>query len=70
MSLDEVAVYRNQSRPMETVLSVFGDTPFQSLLDSIVQVNRIDVLISLRPHLKHLDANLVKRSTVSDPLPG
>lgn len=61
MSLDEISILRHQPNPMGQLLDNFADTYFNQLLDSIANVNRIDVLVSLRPHLKHISANLVER---------
>lgn len=60
---------RKQNNPVEQVLHIFSQTPFNALLLQIADVNRIDVLISLRPHLRNIKESLVKMPPQANKLP-
>ncbi|KAK0410450.1 hypothetical protein QR680_005136 [Steinernema hermaphroditum] len=48
---DHIINLQRRESPMEHLLSMFSDYPLTHLLSSIADSNRIDLLISLKPHL-------------------
>jgi hypothetical protein len=65
MTLDEITLIRNNPNPMEQVLNSLSEVSLNTLLTSIADCRRLDILISLRPHLRNIEANLNKMSQPS-----
>jgi hypothetical protein len=72
MTIDDISLLRERKNPMEQMLSEFENTQFNNLLLLISEMNRLDVLISLRPHLRNIKDHLVaknNRPSIENELP-